>query len=493
MGHVALVLGDQLMEDNPALEGAERVVMVESPAIIGRGRLHRQRAQLVLSAMRHYAASLPERTGLEVEEIRGAGSLADALEGVGGEVVCASPNRASAVGALERLGVRLVPSNQFLTTPEEFAGWAQGRKTITMEPFYREQRRRFGLLMEADGEPAGGRWNFDAENRKPPKAGVDAPKPWAPKEDAIDEEVRRDLESMGRDLWGEEGPRRFAVTPKEAKAALSDFVRKRLPEFGTWQDAMVPGDPFLFHSLMSVPLNLGVIPPMEVVGAVQKAWEKGDVPIEAAEGFIRQVIGWREYVWGMYWLRAGDWRTDNALDATAPLPAAYWGQPSGWACLDGVVSSVGEYGYANHIERLMVLGNVAMLAGLEPWEVVTWFERSFVDGAEWVMAPNAAGMALYADGGVMMTKPYAAGGNYVHKMSGGAWCADCRYSPKERTGEKGCPLSALYWDFIGSNAERFASNHRMAMAVRSWQKFDTAEQAAIADRAALAREELAGA
>lgn len=492
MAHVALVLGDQLMEENPALEGADRVVMVESLATLGRAPLHRQRAQVVLSAMRHHAAALRERTGLEVEEIRGAASFAETLEPIGGELVCATPNRASAARTLADLGVRFVPSNQFLTTPDEFAEWAEGRKSITMEPFYREQRRRFDLLLEADGEPAGGRWNFDAENRRPPKAGVPAPEPWRPKEDEIDEEVRLDLERWGTGLWGQDGPRRFAVTPGEARSALADFTKNRLPEFGAWQDAMVPGDPFLFHSLLSVPLNLGVIGPLEVARAAQAEWEAGRAPIEAVEGFVRQVIGWREYVWGMYWLRAGQWREDNALDANAPLPEAYWGRPAGWACLDGVVSGVAEHGYANHIERLMVLGNVAMLAGIEPWQVVGWFERAFVDGAEWVMAPNAAGMALYADGGVMMTKPYAAGGNYVHKMSGGAWCAECRYSPRQRTGEKGCPLSALYWDFIGSNEKRFAGNHRMAMAVRSWGKFDAAEQAAIADRAALAREELAG-
>ena len=491
MARVALVLGDQLMDDNPALEGADRVVMVESLGVLGRAPLHRARAQLVLSAMRHHAEALRGR-GLEVEEIRGAASFAEALKGVGDKVACAHPNRAGAVGELAALGVELVPSNQFLTSPEQFAEWADGRKSITMEPFYREQRRRYGILVDAEGEPEGGRWNFDAENRKPPKAGVDAPEPWLPEEDEIDRAVREDLGSWDLDLWGEEGPRRFAATPAEAQAALADFVERRLPEFGAWQDAMVPGDPFLFHALMSVPLNLGLIGPLEVARAAQDAWTAGNVPIEAAEGFIRQVIGWREYVWGMYWLRAGDWRTDNALDATAPLPASYRGEPSGWACLDGVIDSVGRYGYANHIERLMVLGNIAMLAGIEPWEVVGWFERSFVDGAEWVMAPNAAGMALYADGGVMMTKPYAAGGNYVHKMSGGAWCRDCRYSPKERTGEKGCPLTALYWDFIGSHSGRFSKNHRMAMPVRTWGKFDPAEQTAIADRAALAREELAG-
>ncbi len=491
MAHVALVLGDQLMADNPVLDGADRVVMVESLAVLGRAPLHRARAQVVLSAMRHHAGALRER-GMEVEVVGGSASFAEALAGVDGEILCAEPNRASARRELAQLGVGFVPSNQFLTTPDEFAEWAKGRKAITMEPFYREQRRRYGILVDGDGEPVGGRWNFDAENRKPPKAGVDAPQAWRPREDAIDSAVREDLDSWELELWGEPGPRLFAVTAEEAREALADFVENRLAEFGAWQDAMVPGDPFLFHSLMSVPLNLGLIGPLEVARAAQEAFEAGTVPIEAAEGFIRQVIGWREYVWGMYWLRAGDWRTDNALDATAPLPAAYWGQPADWACLDSVVGSVGQYGYANHIERLMVLGNIAMLAGIEPWAVVNWFERSFVDGAEWVMAPNAAGMALYADGGTMMTKPYAAGGNYVHKMSGGAFCAECRYSPKKRTGEDGCPLSALYWDFIGRNEERFASNHRMAMAVRSWNRFDPAEQAAISDRASLAREELAG-
>ena len=491
MGHTALVLGDQLMADNPALEGAGRVLIVESLESLGRGPLHRARAHVVLSAMRHHAGALRDR-GFEVSEHRGATSFASVLDQEKGELVCARPNRASAARALAERGVTLVGSGQFLTAPEDFAAWAEGRKSITMEPFYREQRRSLGLLVDSGGEPAGGRWNFDAENRKPPKTGLEAPAPWQPVEDAIDEEVRADLARWKLDLWGEDGPRRFAATAAEARLALDDFVEQRLPEFGSWQDAMVPGEPFLFHSLLSVPLNLGLIGPLEVARAAQTAWEAGSVPIEAAEGFIRQVIGWREYVWGMYWLRAGEWRVDNALAATAPLPAAYCGEPSGWACLDGVVESVRRHGYANHIERLMVLGNVALLAGLEPWEVVGWFERAFVDGAEWVMAPNAAGMALYADGGAMMTKPYAAGGNYIHRMSGGAWCASCRYSPKKRTGEDGCPVSALYWDFVGRNSERFAGNHRMAMAVRGWERFDSAEQAAIAGRAALARDELAG-
>jgi len=427
-----------------------------------------------------------------VVEYQGAESFAAVLDQLDGELVCALPNRASATRALAERGVSFVASSKFLTDPDEFAAWAEGRKTLKMEPFYRDQRRRFGLLVDAEGEPAGGRWNFDAENRRPAKAGLQAPAPWQPEEDEIDRQVRADLDSWGLDLWGDDGPRRFAVTAAEAQLALADFVAKRLPQFGTWQDAIVPGDPFLFHAMLSVPLNLGLIGPLEVADAAQEAWQQGSVPIEAAESFIRQVIGWREYVWGMYWLRSNDWRSDNALDATAPLPAAYWGEPTGWECLDQTVANVKRYGYANHIERLMVLGNIALLAGIEPWEMVGWFERAFVDGAEWVMAPNTAGMALYADGGVMMTKPYAAGGNYIHKMSGGSHCGACRYSPKQRTGEQGCPVSALYWDFIGRNSERLAGNHRMAMAVRGWGRFDDDEQAAIAERAALARQQLEG-
>lgn len=334
----ALVLGDQLMRDNPALAGAERVLLVESRTLLRREGLHRRRAHLVLSAMRHFAQEL-RAEGREVD-VRRETRLLDGVPRR--DVVCAHPNRAWARDALRDHGVELVDSTQFLTAPDRFAAWADGRRTLRMEDFYREQRRTFGVLVDDRGEPFGGRWNFDAENRDPPpRDGLDAPAPWAPEEDAIDAEVRRDLDRMrGLRLWGEDGPRAFAVTPGEADRALDDFVARRLPSFGRWQDAMVPGERTLFHALLSVPLNFGVLEPLAAVRAAEDAHAAGAVPLAAAEGFIRQVIGWREYVWGMYWLRHAQWPRRNALRARMPLPDAYRGRPSGWRCLDETVAAV---------------------------------------------------------------------------------------------------------------------------------------------------------
>ncbi|MCW3038605.1 MAG: cryptochrome/photolyase family protein [Solirubrobacterales bacterium] len=496
MGHTLLILGDQLLREHPGLDGANRVITVESEAMLRRRPLHRQRAHLVRSGLRHLAAELRERDGLEVIEHRGAATLAEALaQHDGEELVAAIPNDLGARRALEGHGVRLVDSGQFLTAPDDFAAWARGRRRLRMEDFYREQRRSFGVLVDDAGEPLGGRWNFDAENRQPPpKDGLNAPEAWSPREDEIDAEVRADLDAAaarGVVFFGADVPRRFAVTPAEAHAVLEDFVAHRLREFGPWQDAMVePGNPFLFHSLLSVPLNLGVIDPLTCVRAAEEAYHAHDLPLSSVEGFVRQVIGWREYVWGMYWLRAEQWPDANALRAELPLPAAYRGVESGWNCLDTVVAGVAQHGYAHHIERLMVLGTIGLTAGVVPWELVRWFQTAFVDGAEWVMAPNAAGMALFADGGEMVTKPYAAGGNYISKMS--PHCKSCQYKPSEKHGERACPVTALYWDFVDRHTERLAANNRTARSVSTWRRFDQDTRDAVRARAASAREELDG-
>jgi deoxyribodipyrimidine photolyase-related protein len=488
MGHTALILGDQLMRDNPALEGADRVVFVESTAGMRRLRSHRRRVHLVLSGMRHFADELRSAGTVEVVERRGAASLAAGLEGLD-DVVCAAPNSAGARRGLERLGVRQVASNQFLTDPDAFGDWAGGRKRLVMEDFYREQRRRFDVLLDANGEPEGGRWNFDADNRRPPVKDLRAPDPHRPREDAIDEQVRADLDALGLDLFGQDGPRQFAVTPAEAKRALASFVDDRLAGFGPWQDAMVEGERFLFHALLSVPLNLGVLDPLACVRAAERAYRDERAPLQSVEGFVRQVIGWREWVWGMYWLRAEQWPHRNALDARAPLGRAYAeAAPTGWNCLDAVTGGVAATGYAHHIERLMVLGTIGLTSGTEPWALVRWFQASFVDGAEWVMAPNAAGMALFADGGEMMTKPYAAGGNYINKMSD--HCRGCRFSPSEKHGPKACPVTALYWDFVAGHEDVLGANRRTQRAVSTWRRFDDATRAAVSERAGVAREEL---
>ena len=483
MGHTALVLGDQLSHGNPALAGADRVLLVEARASLARLPHHRQRRHLVLSAMRHFAAELRERGEVEVDERRGVERFADVLREERG-VVCAEPNSAPTRRWLERRGVRFVPSRQFLTPPNEFAEWARGRKRLVMEDFYRGQRRRHRLLLAPGGKPAGGRWNFDKANRRPPRDGLEAPPPWLPEEDDIDAEVRRDLDAMGLDEWGEDAPRAWPATAAEARAALEDFVAHRAAQFGPWQDAMVPGAPWLFHSRLSSSLNLWLLDPLDACRAVEAAHRDGRVPIESAEGFIRQVVGWREYVWGMYWLREGAWRTDDALGAGLPLPPVFWTGETDANCLRECVTDVRERAYAHHIQRLMVPGNLMLLLGVRPWEAVEWFQAAFIDGAEWVMAPNVAGMATWADGGVMMTKPYAAGGNYIDRMS--RYCAGCVHEPRT------CPVTALYWDWTAAHRDRFAGNRRMRMPLRTLARMGPETLAAHRERAAAFRRSIEG-
>ena len=289
---------------------------------------------------------------------------------------------------------------------------------------------------------------------------------------------------------GADGPREWPATAAEAGSALEDFVAHRLDGFGPWQDAMVDGEPWLYHARLASSLNLGLLAPLDACRAVEDAWRAGAVPLSSAEGFIRQIVGWREYVWGMYWLRERRWRRGNALRARRALPAAFWTGETDARCLQATLADVHERAYAHHIQRLMILGNALLLAGVRPWEAVEWFQAAFIDGAEWVMAPNVAGMALWADGGGMMTKPYAAGGNYINRMS--TYCGECRYDPRRRTGEDACPFTASYWDFLGRHAERFEGNRRMALPLRNLERIDAGERRAIAARARAFRRDLAG-
>ena len=487
----ALILGEQLGDANPVLEGADRVLFIESTGAMAQHRYHRARLHIVMSGMRHRAAEL-RAEGREVIEVRGAESFDEALAGFD-DVVCMEPENRSWAAKLEGLGVELLPSNAFLADQAAFDEWAAGKKRVTMEHFYRGMRRAHGLLLDADGGPEGGKWNLDAENRKPPAKGLTAPQPWMPIEDEIDAGVRADLDALekgGLSMWGADNPREFAVTASEAEEALADFVENRLPEFGPWQDAMVTGERTLFHARLSVPLNLGLLDPLDVVNRVEGEYRAGRVPLQSAEGFIRQVIGWREFVRCMYRFRFDEWATDNGLSADKPLPAAFWGEgQTDLNCLQETIDTVKETGYAHHIERLMVLGNSMLLFGIKPDEALDWFRASFVDAADWVMAPNVIGMGIHADGGVMMTKPYAAGGNYMSKMS--QHCKGCRYDPKKRVGDDACPLTAMYWDFLARNRETFASNHRMSLALKNVDRIPADELEAIKQVAARERARLA--
>ncbi|MFM7719195.1 MAG: cryptochrome/photolyase family protein [Actinomycetota bacterium] len=390
-----------------------------------------------------------------------------------GGLSVAEPTSRAAKALVRALGVEVVRNPGFATHRDEFATWAAGRggKRLLLEDFYRAQRARHGVLLEPDGSPAGGRWNFDADNRERPPRGratLGAPPPLHPTEDAIDASVREDLDRwVGEGLVapiGDDGPRWFAATRDEALAALATFVASRLPGFGPHEDAMLTGDPAMAHSLLSAPMNLGLLHPLEVVRAAEAAYRAGDAPIASVEGFVRQVLGWREYVWGLAWWFGEDYRDRNALDAREPLPD-WWldldadGEVRA-ACLGSALRDVRERGWTHHIPRLMVLGNYALQRGMDPAALTDWFHRAFVDGYDWVMLPNVVGMSQWADGGEMATKPYASGGAYIDRMSD--HCGGCTYDPKVRVGPTACPFTAGYWAFLERNRERFRGNHRMA-------------------------------
>ncbi len=466
------IFGDQLNRGISSLEGVKpgdaRILMVENQGKLRSRKWHRQRLHLVVTAMRRFAAEL-EQAGFEVDYRRArsleAGLTAHRRRFRPAEVRAMEPNGFDLRRRLGKLGVEPVRSNSFLCHYEDFAAWAQQQKRLRMEDFYRWQRTRLGYLMQ-DGKPAGGRWNFDADNREPPPRETPWTSPRRTKLDALDEEV---LGSLPPDLMGEEPSGVWATSRRGALARLRRFVEQELPRFGPHEDAMTRRSWHLAHSLLSPYLNLGLLRPAEVCDAVQAAWDEGRVPIASAEGFIRQVIGWREYVWGVYWLWMPEYRGKNALGAKRALPPAFADSSrTEMRCVAETVRSVEQHGYAHHIQRLMVLGNLSLLAGVEPMQLVDWMWASFVDGAEWVMLPNVLSMALYADDGRMTTKPYAAGGAYISRMSD--YCEACPFDPKQRVGEQACPFTTLYWDFLARHEKRLASNPRVGRQVSALRR-----------------------
>lgn len=470
------VFGDQLNRGIGALSQADpgktRVLLVESEALLSPAR-HIQRLHFVVAAMRRLASELAEE-GFAVD-LRRSGTLASGLRDhveryAPDDVVATEPNSRAARALCDRLGVTQVRSDQFLCHPAAFRAWAAGRSTLRLEDFYRWQRRRLGYLM-ADGSPAGGRWNFDQDNREPPP--TDASVFGAPPRselDGLDEEV---LASLPR-APGERPHGLWATSRSEALVRLDHFLDHELPRFGPYEDAMTSRSWSLAHSMLSPYLNLGLLLPGEVCDAVQARYEDGVVPINSAEGFIRQVIGWREYVWGIYWL----WPElvgANTLDHDRPLPPAFTGEArTTLRCLADVLDGLEERAWVHHIPRLMVLSNLANLLGIEPRQVMAWMMGRYVDGAEWVMVPNVMGMGLWADGGRMASKPYISGGAYIDRMSD--YCGDCPYDPRRRTGDEACPFTTLYWDFLARHEDRLAGNRRLGRPLASMRRLSDLPQ-----------------
>ncbi|MFD3335904.1 cryptochrome/photolyase family protein [Streptomyces sp. NPDC058700] len=463
LGPAFLAAGDGVPRDAP-------VVMIESRAVFRRRRFHRAKAHLVLSAMRHRAAELGDRvTYVKADTYREG--LARAVGD--GPVTVHHPTSRAALALVRSLeNVTVLPPRGFLVRHEDFAAWARGQRGLRMEGFYRGVRRDHDLLMDG-GSPAGGTWNLDHENREPPPRGariLGAPAPYRPREDAVDEEVRRDLDRWERDgdvsFVGRDGPRLFPAHRREALAALRRFLRHRLAGFGAHEDAMLAADGTMSHSLLSSSLNLGLLDPAECVELAEAAWRAGEAPLNSVEGFVRQIAGWREYVWQLYWYFGEDYRTSNSLRHTTPLPD-WWDELDADAvsarCLSTVLRQVRDTGWTHHIPRLMVLGSYALQHGWDPAAVTDWFHRSFVDGYDWVMLPNVVGMSQYADGGRMTTKPYTSGGAYIDRMSD--LCAPCPYRPDRRVGADACPYTAGYWNFLHRHRGTLQHNARISRAV----------------------------
>ena len=496
---LVLVLGDQLTPEIAALKAAPAdatVLICEVMAEATYVPHHKKKIAFLFSAMRLFA-----------EELRAAGrivlyrrlddapalstmteAVADALARTGARTVYATlPGEWRLLQEMEawpqRLGaeIHLYEDDRFICARQDFARWTKGRKSLRMEYFYRDMRRRTGLLMEGD-QPAGGRWNFDAENRKSADADLFMPDVLRFAPDAMTREVLDLVGSRFADHFGDLEPFWFAVTRADAQKAFDYFLRVALPRFGDFQDAMLRDSRFLYHSVCSIYLNCGLLDPLDMCHAAEAEYLAGRAPLNAVEGFIRQIIGWREYVRGIYFLRGPDYMRENALEATRPLPSFYWTADTEMECLRCTITQTREEAYAHHIQRLMVTGLFALLAGVDPHETHEWYLMVYADAYEWVEAPNTIGMSQFADGGYLASKPYAASGAYINRMSD--YCGACAYDVKQKAGPKACPFNYLYWDFLARNGERLSRNPRLSQPYRLLSKMTDARRRQIADDSA---------
>jgi len=482
------LFADHLSRGVSSLEGLDPardvVLMTEVAAECTYVPHHPKKIAFLLSAMRHFAAEL-RAEGIRVDYVRlddpgntqsFAGEIRRAVaRHRPARIVLCEPGEWRVLEEVRSweaaLGVpvEIRPDRRFLCSTETFRAWAEGRRGLRMESFYRWMRQRTGLLLTAEGEPEGGRWNFDAENRERAPADLVFPRPARFAPDAITAEVLDLVRERFSDHFGELLPFGFAVTRAQALVALEHFLAHALPRFGPYQDAMRAGEPWLFHSALSPYLNTGLLLPEEVCRRAEAEWRAGRVPLASAEGFIRQILGWREYVRGVYWLFMPDYARRNALGADRALPSFYWTGRTEMACVRQAVEQTRQEALSHHIQRLMITGNLALLLGVRPAEVCAWYLAVYADAFEWVELPNTLGMALHADGGIMGSKPYAASGAYIDRMSD--LCRGCRFDVRQKNGPRACPFNYLYWDFLLTQRERLGRNPRLAQVYRTLDRF----------------------
>ncbi len=503
--HLVIVLGDQLDLQASAFDDfdatRDAVLMVEAEQESTQPWSAKQRIVMFLAAMRHFAQALRE-AGRPLHYLRlddtapGSSLLAQWQAAVArlqpAQLIVTAPGDWRVLEDLRTLArtsnipLQVREDRHFFCTVREFAAWAKGRRGLRMEFFYREQRRRHDILMDGD-QPLGGRWNFDSDNRE--AFGKSGPGPVPARAlfepDAITREVIRLVHERFARHPGDTAPFAWPVTREQALSALERFVRERLPLFGAWQDAMWLGEPWLYHAHLAAAMNLKLLHPREVVAAAIRAHQDGSAPLAAVEGFVRQILGWREYVRGIYWTRMPGYLEMNGLDAQQDLPAWFWSGDTDMACLREVITQTLAQGYAHHIQRLMVTGLYALLLGVAPRQVHEWYLAVYVDAVEWVELPNTLGMSQYADGGLMASKPYIATGRYIQRMS--PYCKGCRFDPALSTGDAACPFTTLYWDFLMRHEAMLAGNARMSLQVRNLKRLDAPQRQAVSERAAAIR------
>jgi deoxyribodipyrimidine photolyase-related protein len=483
MRHLVVVLGDQLNLDSHAFDDFEpstdMVWMAERKGESEHVWSTKSRSALFLAAMRHFATELKSRYPLRYISLCDEGPddlvalLAEELEASRPRrIILVRPGdhrlREGIKGAADAYGIDYVerPDRHFLCAADDFKAWARGKTQLRMEYFYRWMRQRHRILLDGD-RPAGGKWNFDTQNRgsfgREGPGWIQAPRSFPP--DTVTEAALRDVATVFADHPGELAGFDWPVTRADALLALADFLDHRLPAFGHWQDAMWHGEPVLYHARLSSCLNLHLLCPEEVISGALERYEHGTVTLSSVEGFVRQILGWREFVRGVYWLSPERLLASNALGAEQALPDFYWTGDTDMACMRDVITQTLKTGYAHHIQRLMVTGNFALLLGVDPRLVHEWYLAVYVDAVEWVEAPNTLGMSQFADGGRMVSKPYAASGRYIERMSD--YCTGCRFDPGDATTEAACPFTTLYWDFLDRHRDRFWNHPRAAMQWRS--------------------------
>ena len=503
------VLGDQLDARMDALDELDRerdaILMAEVREEAEAVPSHRQRTTLFLSAMRHFALELIEK-GFRVRYVQldsrantqslgpELGRAINTLKPESVQVVQPGDHRVEAslreAADEHEVSLEILEDRSFTCSLAEFDKWAgDGRKSLVMEYFYRERRRALDVLVDENGKPDGGKWNFDAENRKAFKRAPDVPRPYQPRPDGITKEVMELVERTWPDAWGRMDGFHWPVTRDEALRALDDFVANRLDKFGDYEDAMWAGEPVLYHSRLASSLNLKLLRPRECIDAAIAAYEDGQAEINSVEGFVRQIIGWREFIRGVYYREGPDYQRRNGLGHRGDLPAFYWSGETDMNCMRHCIGEVLDNAWGHHIPRLMVLGNFALTAGVQPSQVNDWFLAMYVDAVDWVTAPNVIGMSQHADHAVVGTKPYAGSANYINRMSN--YCQGCRYNPKQRSGEDACPFNVFYWDFLIRHGERFADNRRMQLALKNVDRLSDDERKAIRSDARRLRAEFA--